>query len=178
MLKIYLTDLQSYNEGDLVGKWITLPITPFELSQAVSEVLTEGEAISESENHEEYFITDWEYNSYEFHDIDEYENIYELNEQLQSLRFKSDNELKAIEFLVSQGIVDSIDDAMIKAEYVIIHENQDMTGIAYEMMQDSYQADLLPSIIANNIDYEAIGQELTYDGYYYEVGSDVFEYVG
>ena len=178
MLKIYLTDLQSYNEGNLVGRWLELPLTPFELSQAVSEVLTEGEAISGSENHEEYFITDWEYNSYEFHDIDEYENIYDLNDQLQSLRFKSDHELKAIEFLVSQGIVDSIDDAMIKAEYVIIHENSTMTHIAYEMMQDCYEADRLPSLIANNIDYEAIGRELTYDGYYYEVGSDVFEYVG
>ena len=178
MLNIYLTDLQAYNEGHLVGKWITLPLTPFELSQALSEVLTEGEAISGSEDHEEHFITDWEWNSHEFHEIDEYQNIYELNEQLQTLRYKSDTELKSIAFLVSQGIVTDIEDASIKAEYVIIHENQDMSDIAYELMQDSYQADLLPSIIANNIDYESIGQELEYDGIYYEVGSDIYEYVG
>ena len=178
MLEIYLTDLQAYNEGNLVGKWITLPLTPFELSQAISEVLTEGEYESNSDNHEEYFITDWEYNSYEFHEIDEYENIYELNEQLQSLRYKSDQELKAISFLVTHGIVTDIDDASVKAEYVIIHENQDMSDIAYELMQDCYQADLLPSLIANNIDYEAIAQELEYDGMYYEIGSDIYEYVG
>ena len=43
MLEIYLTDLQAYNEGYLVGKWITLPLSEFELSQVVSEVLIEGE---------------------------------------------------------------------------------------------------------------------------------------
>lgn len=178
MLNLYLTDLQSYNEGDLVGKWIKLPLTSFELSQALSEVLTEGEVISGSDNHEEYFITDWDWNNYEFYDIDEYENIYKLNEELQTLQYKSDYELKAIAFLVTEGIAVDIEDAITKADDVYIHENKDMTDIAYDLMQDCYQADKLPSIIANNIDYESIAQELEYDGIYYEVGTDIFEYIG
>jgi hypothetical protein len=178
MLNIYLTDLQAYNEGHLVGKWIRLPLTPFELSQALSEVLNEGEAISGSENHEEHFITDWEWNSHEFHEIDEYQNIYELNEQLQTLRYKSDYELKAIAFLVSNQLATDVEDAIAKADDVHIYENQTMEDIAYDLMQECYQADELPSIIANNIDYEGIARELEYDGTYYEVGSDVFQYVG
>jgi len=32
-MKVYLTDLTAYVEGHLVGRWINLPLTPFELSQ-------------------------------------------------------------------------------------------------------------------------------------------------
>jgi len=178
MLEIYITDLQAYNEGHLVGKWIKLPLTPFELSQAISEVLSEGEFESGSEDHEEHFITDWAWSSHEFYDIDEYHNIHQLNEELQDLQYKPDHELKAIAFLLQNQLAVDIEDAITKADDVHIHEDRDMADIAYDLMQDSYQADLLPSIIANNIDYEAIGQELEYDGTYYEVGSDIYEYVG
>ena len=177
MLEIYLTDLQAYNEGHLVGKWIKLPLTPFELSQAISEVLTEGEYESGSEDHEEYFITDWCYDSHEFKQIDEYENIYELNEQLQLLEYKSDYELKAISFLVTEGLAIDIKTAIDKADDVRIYENHSMEDVAYDLMQECYIADELPSIIANNIDYEGIARELEYDGTYYEVGRDVFEYI-
>ena len=178
MLEIYLTDLQAYNEGHLVGKWIKLPLTPFELAQAISEVLTEGEYESGSEDHEEYFITDWSWCEYEFHDIQEYENIYELNEQLQLLEYKSDYELKAISFLVTEGLAIDIETAIDKADDVRIYENHSMEDVAYDLMQECYRADELPSIIANNIDYEGIARELEYDGTYYEVGRDVFEYIG
>ena len=176
MLEIYLSDLQSYNEGHLVGKWIKLPLTPFELSQALSEVLTEGESISGSEDHEEYFITDWEWSSHEFYDIDEYHNIYQLNEELQDLQYKPEHELKAIAFLLQNQLATDVADAISKADDVHVYENQTMEDIAYDLMQDCYQADLLPSIIANNINYEGIAKELEYDGTYYEVGSDVYQY--
>lgn len=140
------------------------------------EVLTEGEYESGSEDHEEYFITDWCYDSHEFKQIDEYENIYELNEQLQLLEDKSDHELKAISFLVTEGLATDIANAIEKADDVIIHENQDMGDVAYELMQDCYNADTLPSIIANHIDYDGIARDLEMDGNYFEIGSDVYEY--
>ena len=178
MLEIYITDLQSYNEGNLVGKWIKLPLTPFELSQAISEVLSEGETVSGSDNHEEYFITDSEWSHHEFQEIQEYEDIYALNEQLQLLTDKSDYELKCISFLINEGFAIDIETALDKADDVTIHENQNMEDIAYDLMQECYQADLLPSIIANNIDYEGIARELEYDGTYFDDGLDVYQYFG
>ena len=177
MLEIYLTDLQSYNEGDLVGKWIKLPLTSFELHQAISEVLTEGEFESGSKNHEEYFITDWAWSSHEFYDIGEYHNLHQLNEELQDLQYKSDHELKAIAFLLQEQLATDTGDAIAKADDVHIYENHTMEDVAYDLMQECYNADALPSIIANNIDYEAIGREIEYDGTYYEVGSDVYQYI-
>lgn len=178
MLDIYLTDLQAYNEGHLVGRWIQLPISKFELVQAISEVLSEGETICGTDNHEETFLTDWSYDDYEFIPIEEYSNIYELNDQLSLLEFKSDYELKAISFLLCQGLAMDIDDAIGKADDVIVHENQNMEDIAYDLMNECYGIDKLPSIISNNLDYEKIGYELEMDGIYFEMGNDIFEYIG
>lgn len=38
MLNIFLTDLAAYNSGELIGKWITLPLTDLELQTVINEV--------------------------------------------------------------------------------------------------------------------------------------------
>lgn len=178
MLEVYLTDLQAYNEGHLVGRWVKLPISENELAQTILEVLREGEVVCGSPNHEEYFLTDWEWRDHEFMDIGEYTDIYALNESLSDLEFKSDYELKVISFLLSEGIASSISEAIDKADDVIVHENQNMEDIAYDLMSECYGIDKLPSIISNHIDYEGIGRDLEMDGCYYERGNDIYEYVG
>ncbi len=178
MLEIYLTDLQAYNEGHLVGKWLKLPLTPFELSQALSEVLTEGEIFSGTDNHEEYFITDYSWDEHEFFEVGEYDNLQELNQKIEQLQEMDASLYRAIAFLMCENIATDMDDAIAKAENVTIHENQTMEDIAYEVAQELYGVDSLPSIIANHIDYEGIGREFEMDGNYFEVGSDIYEYVG
>ena len=53
MLKIYLSNLGKYNEGDLVGEWVTLPIGKKELEEV-------KERIGINEQYEEFFISDYE----------------------------------------------------------------------------------------------------------------------
>ena len=83
MLSVFITDLAAYNAGSLVGQWVTLPIGKFELSQIISEILTEGEEITDEENHEEIFITDyeWSFITEEIRGVDGYEDVYELNRE-------------------------------------------------------------------------------------------------
>ena len=45
----YITNLGKYNEGELIGKWITFPITKKELDKALRE-------IGVNENYEEWFL--------------------------------------------------------------------------------------------------------------------------
>jgi len=177
MLQVFLTDLQAYNEGHLVGRWVQLPISTFELAQAFSEVLCEGETVCGSQNHEETFLTDWSYDNYEFITVKEYSDVYELNDQLGLLEFKSDHELKAISFLLSEGLAIDIEDAISKVDDVRVYEGQSMEDIAYDLLQDCYGADTLPSIIANNIDYASVARDLEIDGTYIEMGNDIFEYI-
>lgn len=178
MLNVFITDLAAYNAGYLIGRWVTLPLDSDVLQQTLTAILAEGSAVCGDSLHEEYFLTDWEWDDYKFMSIGEYSNVFELNEQLEPLEFKSDYELKAISFLLSEGIVSDMDEAIEKADEVIIHKNQRMDDVAYELLSDCYGIDKLPSIISNHIDYESIGRELEMDGRYYEVGNDIYEYCG
>ena len=53
MLKIFLTNLGKYNEGYLIGEWVTLPIDNDELEEVKKR-------IGINEYYEEWFITDYE----------------------------------------------------------------------------------------------------------------------
>jgi antirestriction protein len=183
MLKVYLTDLAAYNKGTLFGEWVTLPLDEEELSTAVDKVLRGGEAICAIEygyeKHEEYFLTDYEWDEQiELFDVDEYVNLSQLNKELQSIDGVSIQQLKALQFLLSEGFASNLDDALTKLDDVIIHENQTMEDVAYNLMQELYGVDMFPSIIANHIDYAAIARDLEIDGNYTVTGDDVFEYVG
>jgi hypothetical protein len=178
MLEVFITDLQAYNEGNLVGRWFTLPASEEQLSQVISDVLREGEEACGTEDHEEYFITDFEWGDHALFEVGEYSNLSQINEQLQQLEDKSDHELKAIAFLLSESLATDIDDAISKADDVHIYENQSMEDIAYDLIQDCYNIHELSPIIANHIDYQGIGRDLEMDGNYFEVGNDIYEYAG
>jgi len=178
MLEVFITDLQAYNEGNLVGRWFTLPVSEEKLSQVISDVLREGEEACDTEDHEEYFITDFEWQDHVLFEVGEYSNLSQMNEQLQQLEDKTDHELKAIAFLLSESLATDIDDAIAKADDVRIYENQSMEDIAYDLIQDCYNIHELSPIIANHIDYQGIGRDLEMDGNYFEVGNDIYEYAG
>ena len=50
-MKIYLTNLGKYNEGELVGKWFELPI--LDINEALLEI-----GVENGTPYEEFFITD------------------------------------------------------------------------------------------------------------------------
>ena len=178
MFSVYLTCLASYNAGSLVGRWVTLPITGFELSQAISEVLTEGEHSVDGENHEEVFITDHEWSDLDLFEIDEYEDLYDLNDNLKLLSDLDRDTLKAVKFLLDEGITMDIEDAISRAEDVIIHHNYTIEDVAYDLIHECYNLKDIPDLIANNIDFDGIARDIEYDGTYWEIGGDVYEYIG
>ena len=178
MLSVYITDLSAYNAGCLSGTWVQLPLTNLELSQAISEVLTEGEHVTGEENHEEWFITDYAWDNIDLKSIDEYANIHDLNDELKILVNLDNDHLKAVKFLLDEQITIDIEDAISRAEDVIIHHNYDMEDVAYDLIASCYNLKDIPSLIANNIDYDGIARDLENDGTYWEIAGDVYEYIG
>jgi hypothetical protein len=182
MLKIYLTDLAAYNKGFLFGEWIQLPMEQEELTAKLDKVLRGGEAICAMEYgyelHEEYFITDYEWNDTKLFDIGEYENISTLNEELQQLSNLSQEQLNIIAFLLSEGFANELGDAIAMIDNVIVHTQTDMSSLALEYLKQYYDMDSLPSIITNNINYDSIAHDLYLEGRFYEVGDDIYEYIG
>lgn len=57
MMNIFITNLGKYNEGELVGEWVTLPISEKKLQELFKR-------IGINEEYEEYFITDYECDFY------------------------------------------------------------------------------------------------------------------
>lgn len=178
MLKVYITDLASYNSGALIGEWFSLPCDEEELTLKIKQILTLGAKAVGDTIHEELFITDYDWEDVNLFAVDEYEDIYKLNSNLGLIEDATSHNLKAIKFLLENGMATNVEDAVTKSDDVIIHELTDMTSIAYDLMEELYGVDKLPSIISNNIDYEAIGRDLEIDGNYFVIDDDVYEYVG
>lgn len=76
-IKGFITNLGKYNEGHLVGEWITFPIDQDELDAVLKR-------IGINDEYEEYFFTDWEFDVEtgfcEYMDVDD---VNELAEQLE-----------------------------------------------------------------------------------------------
>ena len=155
--RIFLTDLQAYNEGHLVGKWITLPLTDQEWVMALNELLTEGEHIAGSEDHEEWFITDYEA---EF-TIDEYEDIDSLNNKAEIYSNLDDDDLIKIKYLVDYHGYNTFD-AIEKLDDVELYEDTTMNDLAEMFIDEGLFGDI-PDNLINYIDYDAVARDLSYD---------------
>lgn len=166
MINIFITDLQAYNEGHLVGKWIQLPLTPFELAQALSEVLSEGEFISKTDGHEEMFITDYEAEIA----IGEYDDIYRLNELAEAMESFSDDDLLKLKLLSHEGYNErEVIDKGLDAYDVEIYDYRDNKSFTdtYELLASDFVDEGLfgeiPKALEFYIDYEKIAKDLRMD---------------
>jgi len=176
-MRIYITDLEAYNNGHLVGAWSQLPMNEDLLAESIENVLQEGKSICEDEHfHEEYFITDYEC---DYMEIEEYSNLDKLNEIAEAMESIDEDGVKAINFLIENQFVKDIFEAIESyEESVRIYEDSTMEDIAYNLIEECYNLDDMPSIIANNIDYESIARDMEIEGSYYKVDSDIYEYIG
>ena len=178
MLKIFVTDLSAYNNGFLVGEWITLPMNKEELAFRVKMILGKGEMLCNDSFHEEYFITDYEFETVDMCKVGEYDNIYTLNKQARLLEDIEESEHKLIKFLLDENIVSSLEEGIEKRDEVIVYENYSMRDIAEEYIEENFDLDSLSSLISNNIDYDGIAADFEMEGCYSKVGSDIFYYFG
>lgn len=107
-LRIYLTNLGKYNEGELVGEWVDLPISEDEFAEVLKRI---GISDTPDENgiiYDEYFITDYE-SDIDGLSVDEYESLSRLNDLAEVLEDMDDNDIKIFEAAVEAGDAD-IDD--------------------------------------------------------------------
>lgn len=157
-MKIYLTNLGKYNEGELVGEWVELPVLPEELEKVF-------ERIGINEEYEEYFITDYECDLYE---VGEYENIDTLNEIAERIKELDEEESKVVKALM-QKLGYTLDEAIERVnngDYRIYYDCDDMEDVAYQVVEDCGYLDKVPDNVAYYFDYESFGKDLGIEGTY------------
>lgn len=176
MLKVYITDLAAYNEGFLIGKWVDLEISEEELSNEIKEVLEEGAKACKDSEHEEYFITDYEFEVVKLFKVEEYSDVYELRNKIEELSDLDENDLKRISYLLD-NLSFKFEEVLEKYEEVIIYENSTLKEVVKQFIDETVDFSNIPDIIANNIDYDAIAKDFEISGEYEEIDGDVFYFV-
>lgn len=158
MMKIYLTNLGKYNEGQLVGEWVELPVSNEELQEVFKR-------IGINEEYEEYFITDYEC---DFYEVGEYENIDTLNEIAERIEELDEEESKVVKALMSE-LGYTLDEAIEKVnngDYRIYSDCDDMADIAYQVVEECGYLNNVPDNVARYFDYESFGIDLGIEGTY------------
>lgn len=157
-MNIYLTNLGKYNKGELIGEWVELPVSQEELQEVFKR-------IGINEEYEEYFITDYEC---DFYEVGEYENIDTLNEIAERLDELDESESKIVKAMMSECGY-TLDEAIEKvnnSEYMVYSDCEDMTDVAYQVVENCGYLDNVPETVARYFDYESFGRDLGIEGTY------------
>ena len=145
MLKVFITNVSSYNVGRLEGKWMTLPTTVEALNEGIKEVLAYGG--------EEYFISAFEGNFY----VNEHVDLVSLNDIL--LRAKDDETafisiMDCLTVHFDEGIQILEDGA-----YHMIPEVGDLKEAAEILVEEGYYGEI-PDHLSNFLSYQAIANDM------------------
>lgn len=153
-IKGFITNLGKYNEGELIGKWITFPIDDDDLEKVLEE-------IGINERYEEYFFTDYENNIFNF---GEYSNISEINDIVERFdKLCEDNEEEIVVALCDY--YNDIDDVENSIDNTYIYwDVNDMEDVAREYVEETGYLQNIPDNIAQYFDYESFGRDMSYDG--------------
>lgn len=172
MLNIYVANLGKYNEGELLGKWISLPATNEEMGQLYIDIKVahrneKGEFIPYYEEnniiYEEVAIHDYE-TDFSGLSIEEYEDITYLNEFAEELADLDDDDIKVINAII-EATGDDLEYAIEHKDDSIYYRDMTMEDVAAELVEEGLFGEI-PESIRDYIDYEAIARDLEIDSYY------------
>ena len=175
VLNIYVANLGKYNEGELVGGWISLPTSEDEIVEFLVEQV--GVILDPVEAHERMLAGERVYEGYAIHDyeseffkVDEYDDIYQLNEKAEAISELNPYEEKtlkaAVEWMGSEALEQDLDDFVLLEG---VHSDYDL---GYYWIVESGCYDLGDSVLSRYSDYESFGRDvyLESNGYYTSYG--------
>lgn len=149
-VKLYVANLAKYNEGKLIGEWLTLPLSSEELEDRLLGILGEDE---------EYAIHDYEA---PFH-IGEYDDVYAINE-IAAILARYDSRI----VVALSECVDNVEEVvrlLESGDYSVYFDVDNLCDVAAEMIDEGYFGPITPSLSCY-IDYAKVARDLKMDGWY------------
>lgn len=162
MLKIYVTNLKEYNNGKIIGEWVSLPC------EGLEEVLGK---ISNNGN-DELFISDYETDLSSLK-IGEYEDILQLNEIAEEIKGMYDDEIIALQAYLEEYNMEQALEEVRQGNYRIYYNCDNMEDVACQVVNDCGLLDGAPEELKVYFDYEAYGRDLDIEGTFTQV-NDAF----
>lgn len=159
MLKIFISNLKEYNNGKIIGEWVSLPC------EGLEEVLNK---ISNNGN-DELFISDYETDISNLK-ISEYDDILQLNEIAEEIDNLSDDEVIALQaYLEQYNDIEQALEEVRQGNYRIYYNCDNMEDVAYQVVNDCGLLDGAPEELKVYFDYEAYGRDLSINGTFTQV---------
>jgi antirestriction protein len=154
MLKIYIANLGKYNEGQLVGEWVTLPATSDDLEAVYTRIGINSE-YEETAIHD--FETDLPIS------INEYDNVSELSEMVEQFEALDDWERETVEAILEAGYYSDINEAIEHVgSYNLITEASNNYDLGYYFYECGCIE--IPDHLRNYFDFAAYGRDISFDG--------------
>lgn len=160
-INVYIANLERYAAGTIIGAW-------FDLFEATDE-----EIAAVIGNDCEYIILDFE--APDFFKIHEFSNIQNLRNQAEAIK-EIDPEI--MEAFIYHGY--TIEEAIEKIEndeYNVYNDCDDMTDVAYQVIEESGMLSEAPELAQRYFDYEAFGRDLDLEGYFYKISNGYIEII-
>lgn len=165
MLKIFISNLKEYNNGKIIGEWVSLPC------EGLEEVLHK---ISNNGN-DELFISDYETDISNLK-ISEYDDILQLNEIAEEIDNLSDDEVIALQaYLEQYNDIEQALEEVRQGNYTIYYDCDDMSDVAYQVVNESGLLDGVPETLKGYFDYEAYGRDIDIEGTFIQVDNNIIE---
>lgn len=165
MLKIYVTNLKKYNEGALVGEWVDLPCEDIE--SVINKISNDGA--------DELFITDYE-SELEGLEVGEYDDIETLDSIMQEVDNLTDSKFLAFQaYLLNGSSLDEALEEVRQGNYTIYYDCDDMSDVAYQVVNVSGLLDGVPEQVKMYFDYEAYGRDIDIEGTFIQIDNNIIE---
>lgn len=167
MLRVYIANLGKYNEGELVGEWVNLPITEDDLEEVYERIGISEEPDQNGIIYEETAIHDYET------DLDlvigEWDNVLELSEQLEEYEQLQEWEQDIVAAILEAGEYNDLFEAVAHVgDFNLLPgvDDDEKLGLYY------YRSGCIeiPEYLINYFDFEAYGRDCSFDGTYTENG--------
>jgi len=150
--KIWLGSVAAYNNGQVHGEWLELPMDVETLAAKVKTYSDDGRG--------DYFIADHECDANIL--IKETSSPFQLNEWAEQFEMLGDHEIDCVNFLIDFGA--DVYGALKNYDDVTFYDKMTMKEVAQSLVDDGCFGEI-PDSIANYIDYAAIARDLQHDGY-------------
>lgn len=165
MLKIFISNLKEYNNGKSSVSGVSLPC------EGLEEVLNK---ISNNGN-DELFISDYETDISNLK-ISEYDDILQLNEIAEEIDNLSDDEVIALQaYLEQYNDIEQALEEVRQGNYTIYYDCDDMSDVAYQVVNESGLLDGVPETLKGYFDYEAYGRDIDINGTFIQIDNSFVE---
>lgn len=166
MLKIFISNLKEYNNGKIIGEWVSLPCEGLE--EVLNKISNNGK--------DELFISDYETDINGLK-VAEYDDILQLNEIAEEIDNLSDDEVIALQAYLEQ-YANNIEQALEEVRqgnYRIYYNCDNMEDVAYQAVNESGLLDGVPEQVKMYFDYEAYGRDMEINGTFIQIDNSFVE---